>query len=82
MTDSLTDIRNKLTELQDSSRKKNMRIDGIAEEPGETWDEFESNFQRLLSEELDINDIVIKRAHRVKAYRSEKKSSKKLRTRK
>ena len=41
VNDSLTDIRNKLTELKDRSRRNNIRIGGIAEEPGETWDEYE-----------------------------------------
>ena len=36
VNDSLTDIRNKLTELEDRSRGNNIRIDGITEEPGET----------------------------------------------
>ena len=35
--------------------------------------------QRLLSEELDINDVVIERAHIVEAYNLEKKNSKKIR---
>ena len=35
----------------------------------------------ILSEELDINDVVIERAQRVKAYSHEKKNSKKLRSR-
>ena len=81
VNDSLTDIRNELTELEDRSRRNNIRIDGIAEEPGETWEECERKVQRLLSEELDINDVVIERAHRVKAYSPEKKYSKKLRPR-
>ena len=34
VNDSLTDTRNKLTELEDTSRKNNIRIDGIAEEIG------------------------------------------------
>ena len=34
VNDSLTDIRNKLTELEDILRRNNIRIDGIAEEPG------------------------------------------------
>ena len=34
VNDSLTDIRNKLTELEDTSRRNNTRIDVIAEEIG------------------------------------------------
>ena len=78
VNDRLTDIRNKLTELEYRSRRNNIRIDGTAEEPGETWEECERKVQRLLREEPDINDVVIERAHRVKAYSHEKKNSKKL----
>ena len=81
VNDSLTDIRNKLTELEERSRRNNIRIDGIAEEPVETWDKREKKVQRLLSEELDINDVVTERAHRVKAYSPEKKNSKEIRLR-
>ena len=81
VNDSLADIRNKLTELENRSRRNNIRIDGIAEEPGETWEECERKVHRLLSEELDMNDIVIERANRVKVYSHEKKNSKKLRSR-
>ena len=34
VNDSLTDIRNKLTDLGDSLRMNNIQIDGKAEEPG------------------------------------------------
>ena len=34
VNDSLTDIRNKLTDLEDSLTRNNIQIDGIAEEPG------------------------------------------------
>ena len=37
------DIRNKLTGLEDRLRKNNIQIDGLAEEPGETWEECESS---------------------------------------
>ena len=61
--------------------RNNTRTDGIAEEPGEWWEECERKVQRLLSEKLDINDAVIERAHRVKAYSLQKKNSNKLRSR-
>ena len=59
----------------------NIRIDGIADEPGETWEEWKRRVQRSLSEEFDINNLVIERAHRAKSYSLEKKNSKKLRPR-
>ena len=51
-------------------------------EPGETREECERRVQHLLSEELDINDVVIEHSHRVNAYSPETKNSKKLRPRK
>ena len=54
VNDSLTDIRNKLTELEDWSRRNNIRIDEIAEEPEETWEQCDKEVQHLLNEELDI----------------------------
>ena len=59
----------------------NIRIDGIADEPGETWEECKRRVQRSLSEEFDINNLVIERAHTAKSYSLEKKNSKKLRPR-
>ena len=81
VNDSLTDTRNKLTELEGRSRRNNIQIDGIAEEPGKTWYECGRKVQRLLSEVLDVNDVVIERTNRVKAYSPEKKNSKKIRPR-
>ena len=78
---SLADIRNKLTELEYRSRIDNIRIDGIAEKPGETREECERKIHRFFGEELDINDVVTERAHRAKVYSHEKKNSKKLRSR-
>ena len=78
MNDGLTDIRNKLTELEDRLRRNNTWIDGIAEEPGKTWEECERKIHRLLSEELDINDVVKEPAIIVKASREEKQQEIKI----
>ena len=48
VNDSLTDVRNKLAELEERWRRNNIRIDVIAEEPGEAWEECERKFLRLL----------------------------------
>ena len=75
VNDSLADIRNKLTELEDRSRRNNIRIDGIVEEPEEAREECERKVHRLLSKELDINDVIIEHSHKVKAYSHENKNS-------
>ena len=81
VNDCMTDIKNKLAELEDRSRRNNVQLDGIAEEPEETWEECEGKVQGLLSEKPDVNDVVKESAHRVKAYSPKKKNSKKLRLR-
>ena len=75
VNDSLADIRNKLTELEDRSRRNNIRIDGIAEKPGETREECERKVHRFFGEELDINDVVTERAHRAKGIVTRRKTA-------
>ena len=41
VNDSLRDVRNKLTELEDWPRRNNKGINGVAGKPGETWEECE-----------------------------------------
>ncbi|XP_065667876.1 uncharacterized protein LOC136088141 [Hydra vulgaris] len=55
-------IRNKLRELEDRSRKNNLRIDGIKESENELWVEFECKVHKLFEEFLDIKNIKIERA--------------------
>ena len=62
MNDSLADIRNKLTELEDRSRRNNIQIDGIAEEPGETWEKsftyIFSNIKYIFKNMADNTDML------------------------
>ena len=57
-------IDNKLVELEDRSRRKNVRIDGIKEHNKETWDECERRVHSMSKERLDIENVEIDRAHR------------------
>ena len=61
----LTHIRQKLIELEDRSRRNNLRIDGIPESYKETWDDCENKVQDLFNNKLGIGNVVIERAHRV-----------------
>ena len=56
----------KLTELEDRSRRKNIRIDGIKETKGETWNDSEEKVQDMLAQKLGLDGIEIEGAHRVK----------------
>ena len=60
-------IQHKLIELEDRSRRNNIRIDGIEEEEGETWEISEAKATKVFKEKLRIEkEIIIERAHRTK----------------
>ena len=52
-------------DLEDTSRRDNLRIDGIAEVGNETWEQTEEILQNLFKEKLQLENISVERAHRV-----------------
>ena len=54
------------------SRKNNMQVDGVTEKKGETWDDYEKKVLEILRDKLEIKDVIIERAHRVKSYQNKK----------
>ena len=62
----------KAENLENQSRRNNIRIKGIAEGEKETWDEVESKVKDAIKAKLDL-DIDIERAHHVE--RRKKKGS-------
>ena len=60
-----TDV--KLVYLEGCSRQNNLRFEGIKEHENESWEDCESIIYNLLEKklEMDIENIVIKRAHRI-----------------
>ena len=66
------DVSSKLIELEDRSRRNNLRIDGIEEVPNETWEECEESVQEIIREKLGINEnIEIDRCHRMKKQKNQ-----------
>ena len=60
-------IQYKSTELEDISRRNNLRIDAIEEEEGETREIYEAKVTKVFKEKLGIEkEIIIERAHRTK----------------
>ena len=55
----------RLRDLEDRSRRDNLRIDGIAEVENETWEQTEEILQNLFKEKLQLENISVERAHRV-----------------
>ena len=71
-------VHNKLVDLEDRSRRNNLRIDGIKEKVGESWEDCEAEVEKLFREKLDIEDkIIIERAHRTKQNKKQQKRSSK-----
>ena len=63
--DFVTKTKKKLADLEDRSRRNNLRFDGFQEETNETWEESESIITNFVKEKLGIEeDILIERAHR------------------
>ena len=68
-------IHNKLVELEDRSRRNNIRIDGIKEHNKESWEECERRVHSMLKERLDTENVETEHA-----YRTGRKSRNKPRT--
>ena len=62
---SASSINEKLIDLENRSRRNNLRIDGIPEHVNETWKDCEEKVKVLLKNKLKLkDDIQIERAHR------------------
>ena len=60
------EVSDKLVELEDRSRRNNLRIDGIEESPDETWETCENKIKDIIKEKLDIEtDVELDRCHRM-----------------
>ena len=58
--------REKLVDLEDRSRRNNLRVDGMIESERQNWEVTEEKVKSLFREQLNISeDIEIDRAHRV-----------------
>ena len=54
-----------LRRLEDRNRRNNLRVDGVRENEGESWNETEIKVKKLLRDRLKIDDVIIERAHRM-----------------
>nr|XP_047132488.1 uncharacterized protein LOC124811210 [Hydra vulgaris] len=59
----LKKINSKLREIEDRSRRNNLRVEGVKEDDNESWLESEK-LKKLFDEYLGIKDVKIERAHR------------------
>ena len=60
------EVSEKLIELEDRSRRNNLRFDGLTEDTNETWDDCERKIQKILYDKLEITeDVETERCHRM-----------------
>ncbi|XP_065654505.1 uncharacterized protein LOC136081140 [Hydra vulgaris] len=70
----INNLNKKALDLENRSRRNNLRIDGIYEKPNENWTECENVVKKMFKNQLKIkNDIVIERAHRIGPPKEDKK---------
>ena len=55
-----------MIDLEDRSRRNNLRIYGITETNDESWERREEHADQVFSQKLGLKNICIERAHRVK----------------
>lgn len=64
-------LKDKTTYLENQSRRKNIRVDGITEEADETWEATECKVKKILKEKLNLTEVPrIERAHRTGRLRN------------
>ena len=57
-------VEQKPIDLEDRSRRNNLRVDGIRETPGETWEGCEEKLQQVFQEKLGLGYLTkIEQAH-------------------
>ena len=54
-----------MRDLEDRSRRSNLRVEGLKEIDNENWDQTEEILQQMIRDVLELEGINIERAHRV-----------------
>ena len=65
-------LEDRCNDLEDRSRRSNLRVFGLAEDPDETWDKTRSKVAELCTERLGLPEIRLEVAHRTGPRRPNK----------
>ena len=63
-----------MRDLEDRSRLDKLRVDGLKETDNETWEQTEEILQQMIRDVLELEGIIIERAHRVDNKSNERNS--------
>ena len=82
MKEELTNLRSNLKEkddylnkfriLEDRTRRNNIHVKSIPDSENEEWGVTEEKLSKIIKDELDIENVVIERAHLVKSNNDDK----------
>ena len=62
----VSELHAKLNDLEDRSRRNNLKFEGVAEGPNENWEQSTEKILKIISDKLQISEPVeIERAHRI-----------------
>ena len=59
------ELRTRINDLDDSSRRNNLRIDGVEETAWETWEQTTIKVKNFLKDQLNLEDVSLEHAQRV-----------------
>ena len=62
---TISELKKQISDIEDHSRRVNIRIDGIKETPTETWEQTHVKVKKLLADKLQLPDVKIDHAHRI-----------------
>ena len=63
---NIKELENKHDDLEDYSRKQNIRIDRVQEDPNKNDKQTQAKVEKLIKEKLEVQNILIVAAHRIK----------------
>ena len=65
-------FREKLREMEDRSRRNNIRVEGLKESEGENWEQTKEKLRNIIINRLGIKtNVIIERAHRGRAKQND-----------
>ena len=65
LIDDPKNVHVKVRDLEDASRRNNLRFDGLSQAQGEDWHASEAKIKKVIKEKLGIENVEIERAHRI-----------------
>ena len=68
--DSSLELQHGIFKMEDRFRRSNILVERVAQETGDTLEDREKKLQDVLKYKLEIEDVTIERAHRMKPYQN------------